>query len=132
MSNATIDISKEKLPLPRLQITWEEIPEDKRKGHLGCNWLARYELLLPVKGQVRDSKSKRRPVGKSYVVDGVMHVPLGGQRRQSEAPPDKYGEVDTPFRDGCHIKWDAFLLRLPAYAVFGNKATQQLPSEPLS
>jgi hypothetical protein len=95
------------LPLPRLQLTWEKIepPED------GYNWLCKYEILIPL--PKHDIRNERKW--------GFYAASIGGTRRGGERPPDSYGKLDTPFRDGAHVRWDALHLGMPAYVVYEDK-----------
>jgi len=51
---------------------------------------------------------------------------LIGETRVSskEGPVLKDGSIDTPFRDGVHIRGDAIELNLPAFVVFEDKSYQ--------
>lgn len=97
---------------PRLEITWARSTEP------GYDWLATYELVLPVRAtDIRDEEHRR----------GFLRIPMGATRRGgSQEPIDKDGNVETPFRDGCHIRWDAAVLGLEAWAVYGDRRTQIL------
>ena len=106
------------VPLPSgpcLVIEWTQITEDR------YNWKADYYLRLPIGNDIRNECENFR--------EGCLHIPLGETKSdRANDPPIRKGIingteediVDTPFRDGCHIKWDAQQLRLPAYAICGN------------
>jgi hypothetical protein len=104
-----------KLPIPRLQLRWDEENEE--------GWVCNYELVIKLgKGDCRRDLSE----------SGIMAIPLGRTVRTSSHSPITDGVVDTPFRDGAHIKWDSKQLSLPMYAIYGNTATeikQTIPSE---
>lgn len=101
------------LPLPRLQLTWEQLdkPED------GYTWICRYELILPLpKFDIRnDGKDGACGEGPGYYT-----AELGGTRTTREGGPNRYGKLDTPFRDGSHITWDSVTLGLPAFVVWND------------
>ncbi len=113
------------LPSPRLQIEWERGEDEEDTGM--PVWLAWYELIMPtVPGDCRTS-CKARPRMDTAVTwhDGAnIHVRMGFTRCTGGLPPvNSRGEVDTPFRDGVHIQWDAERLKLPAFAVWGDRAS---------
>jgi hypothetical protein len=94
-----------------LEITWKAEEDDA-----GNNWLAVYELVMPVqKNDIRDKG------------DGFMRLEIGKTKVRvgaKEFPINKEGDVETPFRDGCHAKWDAETLAVEAWAVYGNRKTR--------
>lgn len=102
------------LPLPRLQLTWEEL--EKRDAD-GYNWICRYELILPLPKYDIRNDGKDGKVGKG---PGYYTADLGGTRTTREGGPNRYGTLDTPFRDGAHIAWDSVTLNLPAFVVWGD------------
>jgi hypothetical protein len=53
---------------------------------------------------------------------------MGTTRRDSQHEPIREDySVDTPFRDGVHIRRDAHILGLPAFAIYGERCTQLEP-----
>lgn len=98
----------ENLPMPRLQIRWEMVDEVQNK------WTAHYELVIPL-----NPYDGRREDGRNYIA-----VPFGTTKVTSAHSPIKNGKVSTPFRDGVHIKWDQEKLKLPAFAIYGDRVTQ--------
>lgn len=95
------------LPLPRLQLTWEKL--DKPVD--GYNWECKYEMLMPLtKYDIRNDDRW-----------GFYAAKLGGTRIDREGPPDRWGKLETPFRDGAHVLWDAIHLGMPAFVVYGDK-----------
>lgn len=91
------------LPLPRLQLTWEKLPEPDK-------WVCKYEMLMPLpKGDIRNERKW-----------GFLAASLGGTKVGSSQGPVKLGKLDTPFRDGAHILWDAIHLAMPAFVVYGD------------
>jgi len=96
------------LPLPRLQLTWEKLPERDDDGY---TWLIKYELLIPL--PTHDIRN-----GNKW---GFLAASLGGTRTDRDGTPDRWGKLDTPFRDGAHVTWDAIHLGVPAFVVWGDK-----------
>jgi hypothetical protein len=102
-----------KLPAPRLQLTWQQTKPDSD----GYNTICHYHLVLPVgKYDIRNPHEYKR--------DSFLLLDLGGTRStgliRDRIYPD--GKIDTPFRDGSHIAWDAKKLSLPAYVVCGQSS----------
>jgi len=104
------------LPTPRLQLRWSSPAR--------CH----YELVVMLGGH-----DIRRDLADGEQRSRYMAIPLGGTRRggsgRDPLMTNDRGEVvvDTPFRDGSHILWDAAQLRLPAYAVWGDRFTKLEP-----
>ncbi len=106
------------LPMPRLQLTWEKL----KKPRDGMNWFCHYELLMPLdKHDIRrGSRGKKE----------FLRLKLGGThvgKSDGRTPEWDNGDIDKPFRDGAHIQWDARLLKLPMFVVYGNKAQRIEP-----
>ena len=96
------------LPVPRLEIVWH----DRGSKHRGYRWLIRYDLV------------------KYHLVGEINRIPMGSTQSDSTRPPiTPDGEVDLPFRDGAHIKFDALELGLPAFAIYGDSVTELDPSD---
>lgn len=104
------------LPTPRLQLRWSSPSQ--------CH----YEMVVllgeyDIRRDAPDGEQRSR----------YMAIPLGGTRRSGSGldplTTNECGEVivDTPFRDGSHILWDAAQLKLPAYAVWGDRFTKLEP-----
>lgn len=86
-----------------LELRWEPYTEDP-----AYEWMCHYELIVPT-------------------VDGkTMRTRLGGTRRGggSREPIDVDGKVETPFRDGAHIRWDGAALGVKAFAIYKDKKTE--------
>jgi hypothetical protein len=104
------------LPVPRLELVWTASYEH--------GWKRREALYVLVYRHYSDDKLVARPLGLTRVDGG-----LGGP------PVNRAGCVDTPFREGVHIRADAAQLNLPAFAVVveGDNVmthfTQQKPLE---
>lgn len=95
------------LPVPRLELRWVEHNENS----LGYQYYCRYDLV------------------KCHLTGSVDRIPLGGT--SSSRGPDivKNGKVDTPFRDGAHIRFDAREMGLPAYAIYKDTVTELDPHD---
>ena len=92
------------LPLPRLQLTWEQTANPEK-------WLCKYEMLMPLpKWDIRNERKW-----------GFYAASLGGTEVGRQGPPDRWGKLDTPFRDGAHVLWDAIHLGMPEFVVYGEK-----------
>jgi len=81
------------LPVPRLEMVWEE----GSAVRCGYNYRCSYRLVY------------------RHLLGHLVGVPLGETMVGSSRPPDAWGGIGTPFRDGAHIRSDAASLRLPAY-----------------
>lgn len=109
-----VDIAPDKLgrlPLPRLQLTWEKIDDH--------DWLVRYELIMPVdRYDIRDGEDAGADGRKGYIAAKMS----GGTKvgRGSRSPIERDGVLDAPFRDGAHAQWDAITLGIPAFVVYGD------------
>lgn len=90
------------LPCPRLQLRWEE------SGRI-CHYEMVMELQeYDIRREWYDEKRSR-----------FLSIPMGRTRTApAQSPLLENGEIKTPYRDGCHIRWDMKHLRLPAYAVW--------------
>jgi hypothetical protein len=101
-----VEAAKDK---PRLELTWQKVNENG-------DWYAAYELVVPVKdGDIRN--------------DGTGHfrAKMGGTKVNTTAknfPLDENGQVETPFRDGVHLMWDAGLLGVEAWAIYKDVKTK--------
>lgn len=80
-----------------LELRWERLIMD------GDQWIIHYELIAPI-----------------GMGSGVIRTKLGGTKTHTMKEPVYDGQVDTPFRDGAHIRWDGLALGLKAYAVYQN------------
>lgn len=101
------------LPVPRLEICW------RMKGE---NWRSREALYVLVYRHYSDDKVRAKPLGLTRVDGG------------DGSPPVRMGEVETPFREGVHLRVDAAHLKLPAFAVVAdsdNEAVSFTEFEPL-
>lgn len=107
-----------KLPLPRLQLRWEENP-DHRTGRPGSDyrWLCHYELILPL-----DKYDVRREVYKNgrelkrklpHLTVPIKQPSLRGSSLEPCRAQDGTRYCDAPFRDGAHALWDAKVLGNP-------------------
>lgn len=95
------------LPAPRLQLRWA----DPRTCH--------YELILSVsKGDIRSD----------HAPGGLLAVPISITRRWGDREPLEGDRIETPFRDGCHITWDAHATGLPAFVTYGERSRRLEPA----
>lgn len=127
------DSQKLNLPCPRLQLTWIEVQE-KANPPADQPWLADpdfcciYSIVLPV-----DKLDIRSNIGEEYGVRTETHGYLSSTMITGIRTPTKpmtIGEVIVPYRDGVHILRDAAILKLPAFAVWGQYSTELLPKPP--
>ena len=94
------------LPLPRLELRWWQLDEPE-------HWRCDYVLVLPC-ADGRDEQGH-----------GWIRVPMGTTMRESvKAPINEEGAVEMPFRDGVHCRRDAYILGIPAYAIYGEMRTR--------
>lgn len=96
-----------KLPLPRLQITWERVGQS-------CDYEVSYDLLVPIdEYDIRNEKKL-----------GYLKLPMSGGTKvnSSRGPILQDGVLDAPFRDGAHAGWDSVALGVPAFVVYGDVA----------
>lgn len=94
-----------KLPLPRLQITWERVGKS-------CDYEVSYDLFIPLdEYDIRNEKKL-----------GYLKLPMSGGTKvnSSRGPILQDGVLDTPFRDGAHAGWDSVALGVPAFVVYGD------------
>jgi len=94
----------EGLPVPRLEIRW-------RRGD--WSWLATYALVY------------------RHLLGYVVVQPLGITKSNGgpPGPPIYSGKVDTPYRDGAHIRHEMQTLNLPGYAICEGTVTKLEPME---
>lgn len=94
----------EGLPVPRLEIRW-------RRSDWW--WSATYALVY------------------RHLLGQVVIQPLGITRLHGGPPgqPIYNGKVDTPYRDGVHIRHEMRTLKLPGYAVCEGLVTELEPLE---
>ncbi len=109
IKNALQDTMKEfphkGLPLPRLQLTWIATPDEENPYYVS------YDLILPV-----DEDDCRKVEGLDVI---TSNLGLTGVGMYSRTPQWEDGTLDTPYRDGSHIRWDSEVLGdLPMYVVW--------------
>lgn len=86
------------LPLPRLQIVWREAGPSSR--HYTREWA--YSMVY------------------KHFGDSIVKIYMSVTRTddRGEMPMDDMGSMNfLPYRDGAHIHWDKYHLRLPAFAI---------------
>lgn len=97
---------KDGLPVPRLEIRWRPLGSDE------WNWFAAYDLIY------------------RHLLGHVVRIPIGGTRRGGgKSPPLHEGKVETPFRDGAHIRCEMRTLNLPGYAICGDIINKLEPAK---
>ena len=107
-------IPLEKLPSPRLQLTWIEQERDADGYDLRCD----YELVFPLREIDIRRETDAGDVAEFRASLGCMRT----QRRKHGLVDFDRGEIETPYRDGAHICWDSQTLNLPAFVVCGTQA----------
>ena len=104
----------ENLPTPRLELAWRHI----HGSEYACDYvlgvrLRDHDIRIP-----EDDPECRE-----------MRVPMsGGCTSTRGKPPDAFGEIDRPFRDGAHARWDSQNLGgLPIFATYEGRASRVDP-----
>lgn len=93
----------EGLLLPRLEIRWTPLGNSPLASGGEWNWLASYNLVY------------------RHLLGHVIVVPISATRRGGgPGIPVRDGQVETPFRDGAHIRNEMLQLGLPGYAICGD------------
>lgn len=109
------------LPAPRLQLRWD--------GTDICH----YEMvILLAEHDIRRERDEGTASRLMAVPLGCTRVTRGktGDDPMRFNPATKDWEVETPYRDGAHIAWDAHQLGLRAFAVWGSRYTELQPKVP--
>ena len=111
-------ISVSQLPKTRLELRWRQIPRDEDGYTMVCDYELVLELdELDIRGEVYDDD------GGLVRRDREKRLTLGGTRTTGNTQRLlRNGEIDTPFRDGSHILWDALKLKIPAFVVLDDMA----------
>lgn len=105
------DLPKEQtLPVPRLEMLFFPHPD----GWDECEMV--YRLVY------------------RHLLGHCVAVPFGSTTRKGGRAREPWdirnpGKLDLPYRDGVHIRHDAFTLKLPAFAVFGEHVDTLEPLE---
>ena len=111
------------LPCPRLELRWH------RQDNPEWQWIVDYNLVILLEPyDVRHTK-KAEYLGKT----AEKQIRLGRTKVGTERDPLRCNDLETPFRDGVHIRRDAFQLRVPLYVVWDDKAQalSPLPRDPV-
>lgn len=105
MIESTIPVDE--LPAPRLELRW-------RRESDGVEAYCDYNIVFPLhKYDIRKD---------GYEADGpVLRFRLSWTRT-TQKKLEYGGIIETPYRDGTHILWDAKALGLPAFVVLHDKA----------
>lgn len=120
-------ISSSDLPTPRLQLRWEKMEEQDDRGY---TWFCHYELVMLLGPyDVRHNECDEYS-GRSAEVRIKMP---GGTKTDIEDDQvlPKHEYIRIPFRDGAHIKWDAYQFKMRAFVVYANYA-QEIAAEPMN
>jgi hypothetical protein len=109
---------EEILPCPRLELRWHP-------PKTGDKWTVDYNLVLMLAPYDIRHTQKNEYSGRAH----EKRIRLGRTIVTTERKTRIYdsGEIDTPFRDGVHIRRDAWQLRLPLYAVSEGLAMALMP-----
>jgi hypothetical protein len=107
------------LPAPRLELRWVNVSGDWAEAH--CI----YELVMPL-----DEYDVRRTEEQGMKGKAEMRIHIRTTKRTGSGRKPVWGvEVETPFRDGAHIRWDSAKLgNLPMFATCDGMVTQVLPN----
>jgi hypothetical protein len=95
------------LPVPRLQLVWEDRGEEGGSFLSVCHYL----LVFPVGLYDIRNFSEAEGTGYTAVRMGETNC-RGGSRRES---------LETPYRDGAHARWDSALFGFPVYVSRGRE-----------
>lgn len=116
------------LPLPRLELRWDEDDALPPDGYPAGTKACRYLLILPLgKLDIRREDEDCRPVRDTFETELRCTV-RGGGSPQLVWPESN--SIDTPYRDHSHACWDSHVLKIPAYATAGGYAMFIEPKEP--
>lgn len=95
----------------------------------GYNWACDYDLVLEldeldIRGEVwgDDEEILERRTEKRLTLGGCR----SSRGRSPHYPEDG---IETPYRDGAHIRWDQKRLGLPMFVVCEGVAQELLPDE---
>lgn len=114
------DTEGHNLPLPRLQLVWEDQGADDRDGVTAYTAVCHYLLVIPV-----DRYDCRNLAGPDrFGEQGYTAAPMGTTKCRSASPWLERLDLDIPFRDGAHILWDSRRLGFPAYVSCGERFRQ--------
>lgn len=109
-----------KLPVPRLQIVWEYVPENERD--YDNERIATYELVLY---EGKESLSDIRANDDDGPSENPVKVEMGKTKVSGGGGIMRDGVIETPFRDGVHIMRDSIRLGdLPMYVIYGDQAQE--------
>ena len=112
-------IPESDMPAPRLELRWE----DKRNRDYAVQCV--YSLVIAlgehdIRAERNDQNGKPLPNLTELKVELGKTLSDGSAARRYSAARD---EVDAPFRDGAHARWDSQQLgNLPVYAVAAGRA----------
>lgn len=108
------DEIKPSLPSPRFEFVWMNDSGDEVK------WLCKYSLVIPLREHdIRRGENDERTEIKLEI--GSTEVTMGRPRQ-----PVIENDVETPFRDGVHVRWDsiAFGGNVPVVAICGDRISR--------
>ena len=101
------------LPVPRLHLVWVDADEEPESGSDWHIRVCHYLMVLPV-GRWDIRNMKAQPVDDES--DGYTAAVLGTTRVRSGR---KLIDLEAPYRDGAHAKWDSQQLGWPVYVSSG-------------
>ena len=119
--NSTPIISVSDLPTPRLQLRWEKM----KKQQDGYEWFCHYEMVMLLGPY--DVRHKKEDEYSGNSAEVLIQMPGG---TFTDGVPMTTDNLRIPFRDGAHIKWDAYQLEMRAFVVCGDSA-KELKAEPM-
>lgn len=97
------------LPVPRLQLVWlSGEPDAEQMVEEVCLYVMVFEVDKADGRNLREWESPLTP---------FTAVVMGKTKCKGRVRSDP---LDTPFRDGCHIQWDAKRFQWPAFVTRGQ------------
>lgn len=107
-------ISPTEMACPRLELKWERHKENPMR------MMCYYVLVLPGgANDVRKSGDETEARNLMWWTD--CGAGINGYPEDTDMILPN-GEMEVPYRDGMHARWDSYALRIPAYVVYKDKA----------
>lgn len=110
------------LPVPRLQLVWtDDEPEEDERGFEWFVSRCHYLMVFPVdRWDIRNMADCHDESAKPFTA-----VRMGETRVRGGPQPATL--IETPYRDGCHAKWDA--KTFGGFPVFVSRGKEWRPVE---